>query len=303
MADAPDEILELARARSAARSVRDWAEADVLKDRIESAGWKVVDRGTEFALQPAHPPDLPEGDRVRYGWSGSVPSRLPEAPTHGVTVVMPVVDATDRPSATLDAIRAHGRADLEVVVVADGPVSTDLAADEVVLSAGLGHAGAINAGVKRAGGSIVVLVDPAVELTADAITPLVEALGDSTVAAAGAFGLASTDLRRFTPAPAGEAVALEDALLAFRRVDFAERGPIDEHFRLPGSAGTWWSLVLRDEGEDRRPRRALALDLPVVRPSAERSLTAEEARLAKRDFYRVLDRFGTRRDLLLPSPG
>ena len=70
----PDEVLAAAHARAAARAARDWTEADRLRAEIEAAGWKIVDRGTDFALTPAAPPDLAEGDRVRYGSSGSVPS-------------------------------------------------------------------------------------------------------------------------------------------------------------------------------------------------------------------------------------
>ena len=64
----PDDVLTAAHARARAREARDWAEADRLRAEIEAAGWKVVDRGTDFALTPAAPPDLDEG--------GSRPVRL-----------------------------------------------------------------------------------------------------------------------------------------------------------------------------------------------------------------------------------
>ena len=40
--------------------------------------------------------------------------------------------------------------------------------------------------------------------------------------------------------------------MAFRRADAAARGPLDERFRFYRNLDIWWSLVLRDEGEDRR---------------------------------------------------
>ena len=58
----PDEILALAHERARAREARDWAEADRLREAIETAGWRIVDRGTDFALTPAAPPDLVEGE-------------------------------------------------------------------------------------------------------------------------------------------------------------------------------------------------------------------------------------------------
>ena len=74
----PDEVLSAAHARSAARAARDWPEADRLRAEIEAAGWKVVDRGTDFALEPAAPPTVEEAGVVRYGSSAAVPSRRAE---------------------------------------------------------------------------------------------------------------------------------------------------------------------------------------------------------------------------------
>ena len=54
--------------------------------------------------------------------------------------------------------------------------------------------------------------------------------------------------------------------MAFRRADFAERGPLDERFRFYRNLDIWWSLVLRDQGDDDPPRRAVTLgDLPLRR--------------------------------------
>jgi cysteinyl-tRNA synthetase len=59
----PDAVVDLARARAEARAARDFATADRLRAEIEAAGWRIVDRGTDFSLEPAHPPDLTEGAR------------------------------------------------------------------------------------------------------------------------------------------------------------------------------------------------------------------------------------------------
>ena len=55
----PDEILTAAHDRARAREARDFAEADRLRAVIEAAGWKIVDRGTDFSLTPAAPPCAP----------------------------------------------------------------------------------------------------------------------------------------------------------------------------------------------------------------------------------------------------
>jgi hypothetical protein len=146
-------------------------------------------------------------------------------------------------------------------------------------------------------------MDASVEPTGDVITPLVDALYDPAVAVAGGWGITSTDLRTFEDAPPGDVDAIEGYLLAFRRDDAAERGPLDERFRFYRNLDIWWSLVLRDAGEGNEPRRAVRVaDIPAVRHEHRGwgSLPEDErTRQSKRNFYRIIDRFGSRRDLLL----
>ena len=111
----------------------------------------------------------------------------------------------------------------------------------------------LNAGLRRASGPIVILLDTSVEPEGDVVTPLVDALRDPTVGVVGRWGIVSTDLRKFEDAPAGDVDAIEGYVQAFRRADFAERGPLDERFRFYRNLDIWWSLVLRDEGERTRP--------------------------------------------------
>ena len=306
----PDDVLTAAHQRAAARVAKDWATADQLRAEIEAAGWTVVDRGTDFALSPAAPPDIEEGPRVRYGASRNVPSRLEETPAGPATVVL---IATDWPADVDRAVRAlqeHAPAGTGIVVVADAP-SDDQAAGlegltgvEIVwTSERLGQGAATNIGLRRSTGNVVVLMDPSVEPTGDVITPLVRALDDPTVALAGAWGLRSTDLRTFEEAAPGDVDAIEGYLLAFRRDDAADRGPLDERFRFYRNLDIWWSLVLRDQGEGETPRRAVRIaDLPVTRHEHRgwSSIEDEErARQSKRNFYRIIDRFGSRYDLLV----
>lgn len=310
-------MLSAAHARATARAGGDWPEADRLRAEIEAAGWKIADRGTDFGLTPAAPADVAEGDRTRYGSSGSVPSRLNEPATGVATVVLIATDWPADLDRALAGLRAGAPDGTSVVIVADGPSEAQRAALEMLESTAepwpateivwtserLGQAAATNIGVRRASGPIVILLDSSIEPTGDVVTPLVRALDDLAVAVAGGWGIVSADLRKFEDAPAGEVDAIEGYLQAFRRSDFAERGPLDERFRFYRNLDIWWSLALRDEGEGRPPRRAVSLaGLPVVR-HAHRGYTSvpddERDRQSKRNFYRIIDRFGWRRDLLV----
>jgi hypothetical protein len=300
---APEHVRALAGARAAARATRKWAEADRLRAEIEASGWKVVDQGTDFTLSPAHSPNEVVDGRVRYGSSDSVPSRLDDPPTRTATVVVIGSADADMTRRAIGAVRASAPADTQVVAV--GETVDPLAADgvEPVWTRPMfGVAASVNAGIRSSQGATVILVSAGIEATGDLVTPLVQALDDPNVAVAGGFGRSGPDLRRLEPRPAGEVDVVERAVQAFRRADFVDRGPVDERLRLPDSVGTWWSLVLRDEGPHRPPRRAIAIELPVVRHAATTHESPPDARLAKRDFYRILDRFGGRADLLAVTP-
>ena len=317
----PEAVLTAAHDRARARAARDWALADRLRGEIEAAGWVIVDRGTDFALSPAAPPDVDDGARVRYGASRNVPARFEEPAVGLATVVMIATDWPEDLARALEGLRAHAPAGTSVVVVADDPSeaqaealesiapggdTADLPLEIVWTSKRLGQAAATNIGIRRAGAPVIILLDTSMEPTGDFVTPLVRALDDEQVAVVGGWGITSRDLRTFEDAPAGDVDAIEGYVQAFRRIDAALLGPLDERFRFYRNLDIWWSLVLRDGAEaDDAPRRAVRLDgLPLERHE-HRGWTSlpddERDRQSKRNFYRIIDRFGSRRDLLVAN--
>jgi hypothetical protein len=327
----PPEVFEAAKARAEARRARDWDTADRLRGEIEAAGWTIVDQGSHFTLRPTHPPDLESDGLVRYGSSGSVPSRLDEEPVGFASIVLVATDWPGDVERAVVALAEHAPDGTQVIVV-DDAVPADAAAvlDEldrrdpgapgiqtevVALSARLGAAAALNAGIRRASAPVVIVLDGSVEPTGDIVTPLVEALGDPTVAVAGPFGIVSADLRQFQDAPEDtvEVDVVEGYAMAFRRPDYVQRGPLDEHFVFYRNLDIWWSLMLRDgdwddEGAELAPiRRAVRVPgLPLVRHE-HRGWTslpeAERERLSKKNFYRLLKSFASRQDLLVVNRG
>ncbi|MEO8570165.1 MAG: glycosyltransferase [Chloroflexota bacterium] len=317
----PDEVLSAAHARATARAAGDWPEADRLRAEIEAAGWKIADRGTDFGLTPATPADVAEGDRIRHGSSASVPTRLEEPAIGLATVVLIATDWPDDLARALAGLRVGAPAGTSVVIVANAPSpeqeaaldalaaqdaadpSSALPVEIVWTSERLGQAVAANIGLRRASAAVAILLDTSIEPTGDIVTPLVRALDDETVAVAGGWGIVSANLRTFNDAPAGDVDAIEGYVQAFRRDDVVARGPLDERFRFYRNLDIWWSLVLRDEGEGSPSRRAVSLaGLPLIKHE-HRGYTSlpddERDRQSKRNFYRIIDRFGSRRDLLV----
>jgi hypothetical protein len=322
----PPEIRAIADARSDARRAHDWATADRLKDELEAAGWKVVDAASLYTLERAAPPDEEVDGSVRYGSAASVPSRLEDAPIGVATVVIVAADAVAGAIRQAEAIAEGAPDGTQIVLVANAPSGEDrdaLAAleridaadpgapgvvtDVVRTATRLGAAAAWNAGLRRASAPVVVLLGPGIIAPAGLVPAIVAALDDPSVAVTGPVGLVSDDLRAFRAAPpdAVDVDAIAGDAIGFRRHDAAARGLLDEHFVAPDHLATWWSLVLRDppddEDADLEPRRAVQVPVELAvdgEPGAERDADPGHARLAKRNFYRFLKRFATRRDLI-----
>ncbi|MES2208957.1 MAG: glycosyltransferase [Chloroflexota bacterium] len=310
----PQPILDAAHARSAARADHRWDEADRLRAQIEAAGWRVIDRGTSFRLEIAAPPDAIDGAVIRYGRSAAVPSRMAEPATARATLVVVASDACETLDPTIAGLRAHRGEDDQVLVIVDGP-SPSLEAQlralpmdiEVVRTAvTLGAGASLNIALRRATGTIIILVDPGVEPTGDIVPSLASALADRTVAVAGVRGRTTVDLRTYQDVATGaDATVIAAGALAFRREDGLAAAPIDEAFSHPRHLDTWWSLTLRAGSPAQGvlpPRRAVVVAGAPVRFGEAASLPDPadpvSVRQAKRNFYRLLERFRDRQDLL-----
>lgn len=303
---APPEIRTLAHERRAARLARDWATADRLKTEIEAGGWRVVDRGPDFALEPAVPRDIVVDGRLLYGAPERVPSLL-DTPAHPGITLLAVGAATIAADVALPTVRAVDAADDAV------PEGEDRG-NEVVRVAGAPSLGElVEAGLRRVPTEwvVVVLAAPGGAASADP-GPLLAALaGDvaADVAAVGSFGARTSDLHRFVAVVEGAPDLLLAGPIAARRDDLAALAPLERRIVSADRFAQWLSLALRrdaggeepggdgsggsDSDEDGpAPRRAIVIPGADAGLQERRAREASDDHLAKRDFYRVIDRFG-----------
>jgi cysteinyl-tRNA synthetase len=132
----------------------------------------------------------------------------------------------------------------------------------------------------------------------DFVTPLLRAFDDPDVGIAGGWGVTSADARQFDDAPPGDVDAIEAYCLAVRREALRAVGGFDRRFRYYRNADLDFSFAVRDAGW----RAVRTEPLPLVRHEHRgwESLPDEEReRLSKRNFYRLLERWRDRPDLLL----
>jgi cysteinyl-tRNA synthetase len=274
------------------RRDREFAAADGIRERLRAGGWEVLDSADGSELQalkaPAQAGTKPVARAVTlltvvHGWRPDVERWLLSVFTHT--------------KADFEALLVDNSGDARMAGWLESRAAERLRL--VTLDPPVGFAIAVNAGIEAAAGEVVVLFDPGVELTGDAITPLLQALSDPTVVVTGPFGLRGKGtLKEFEEDPGPDVDAIEGYCMAFRRSDAQAVRGFDPKFRFYRIADIEFSFRLRDRGG-----RAMAVaGLPLTKHEHrlwEWTPPDERDRLSKRNFYRFLDRWGKRADLLV----
>jgi len=293
LAEIPAEIRRLADERAAARAAKDFTRADAIRDELAAAGWRVVDAADGgSSIEPA-PKDRP-------GVAGDPPDVLDEATTVDVSLHWVCEGWPEDIDRAIGAFRRlSGERTLQLVVADVTGAPADRWGDDVEVvpvPAGAGWAGARNAGLSRSLGEVVIALEPSLEPAGDVLTPIIGALSEPAVGIVGPFGIVTEDLREFVEAATGPCDAIEGYLMGFRREVLRQVGGFDERFRWYRSADIEWSFRVKDAGY-----RVEVVDVPVVKHAHriwETTPPDDRARLSRRNFYRFLDRYRDRWDLV-----
>jgi cysteinyl-tRNA synthetase len=297
----PDEVRRLLDKRSAAREDRDWERADALRGEIAALGWDVQDDAGGSTARPI----LASGT--------DTPEPIDEAATVAASVQLVAEDHPEDVARCLRGLATYPPADSwELVIVANAAASplaellatVNLPLAPVVVDTAdrLGWADSRTLGLRHSRGAVTILLDTSVEPTGDVVGPLLAAFEDPSVGLAGGWGVTSGNGRQFEEAQPGEVDAIEAYCLAIRREALRAVGGFDRRFRFYRNADLDLSFAVRDAGW----RAVRTAPLP-LRRHEHRGWAAlpetERDRLSKRNFYRFLDHWGDRRDLLIhPVP-
>jgi cysteinyl-tRNA synthetase len=276
VAEVPHEVRRLADERAGRRRDRDFAAADALRARIHELGYEVVDQADgDFELRPV--------------------ALSPEFSIHWLVEEWP--EDVVRGVAAFD--RCHPGVPLEHVVVDATEREWPPPARVVRVEPGAGWGASRAAALAACTAPVVVVVDGSVEPTGDVLTRLAAALDEPTVGVAGPVGVVTRDLREFEPSDGPDVDAIEGYLMAFRRDVLVDAGGFDHGFRFYRAADIELSFRVRALG-----LRAVVVDLPIRRHEHRAWAATPEAdreRLSRRNFYRFLDRFRDRTDLLVAN--
>ncbi|HZU68993.1 MAG TPA: glycosyltransferase [Ktedonobacteraceae bacterium] len=303
----PEDILALSHERDSLRKKGKYARADELKQQIEEAGYGIKDNphGAHLVILPSV-----EIDGEVYRTTGRVPSllQIPDRCLFSVNVL--ARNNFEQVRRCIESIlRFAGEHTFEIMLV------DNASQDEVYtwakaaqgdipnlhilrISRQAGEAEARNIGLKQSTGKYILLLEANIELNGDVFTPLLRSLSSGTTGITGLHGLLTDDLRHFEESSAAEVEAISAACMAFPRKLLRKTGLFDERYRFPYYMDIDFNFAVRDTGV----RAVVTPDLPLVcHPAQQRAdlSDAERTRLIKRNYYRFLQKWGQREDLLL----
>ncbi|MBV9259204.1 MAG: glycosyltransferase [Ktedonobacteraceae bacterium] len=302
----PPEILALSHERDLLRRRGQYQRADELKKLIENAGYAVKDNP-----HGAHLITLPgvDVDGKTYRMARNLPSLLDEADTCAFSVIILAHNNAERVRRCIESVlRFADVSDIELLLVDNASQDgIDLWVEALkyqeprlhLLRATrtMGVAEAYNMALKQSRGRYILLLDSSAELTGDIFTPLEKTLANREVGITGFHGLRTEDLRHFIECEQDEAEVIDSQCMAFRRNLLKKTGLFDERYRYPHFMDIDFNFAIRDAGAE----VVVTPDLPITYHAGEQNeeiSDAERTRLAKRNFYRFLEKWGDREDLL-----
>jgi len=303
----PPEILALSHERDILRKRGQYARADALKKEIEEAGYAIKDnpRGAHLVILPT----VEAGGEV-YRTVRQLPSLLDEPDSYTFSVNVLARNNFEQTQCCVQSILEYmDSSNIEIILV-DNASRDELVPWAAALQSSVKHlhvlrtsrtvgeAEARNIGLKRSRGRFILLLDSRVELTGDVFAALAKTLSDDSVGITGLRGLSTGDLRHFAESDQAEVEVMDRLFLAFRRDLLKRVGLFDEKYRFPYFMDIDFSFAVRDTGAHIMITPNLPVRCHPELPDTSLSDT-ERMRLTRRNFYRFLDKWGDRDDLLL----
>jgi hypothetical protein len=296
---APEVVVELARARLAARAAKDWALADQLRNQIAELGFEVLDvaDGFEFKLKSPFPIVSRIGDLRKF-------SDKKFASAIGLIADGFVDDLV----LSVKAIKEYAPTDCAILILISGnpelfDLTSQLDARTFIaqIQEGVGWGEAANAILKFAPAPYVFIMDPSTRFLGNAVTPALELLETGEWAAVGwRGGLVNVDdeWRSVEDKGSGEVDVLFSYFLGLNRESAIECGGFNNRAIYYRNADIEFSLRLRQA-----QGRLNQLELPLEQARHHGYYdTDPEFRdeQSKKNYDRILERFRGKNEILVP---
>ena len=291
----PEQVHELARARQAARSERNFALSDSLRDEIAAQGFEVVDVADGYELRP----------KKRFpAYQSTRDIRPINSGKYEITVAMIIDGYHEDAIETINTIKAHSDCAITLLVIGEpGALADQLDAKTslVSLSENFGWGESANALLRNVTSEFIVIMDPSTRFTGDAITPVLAELKKREYVAVGWRGgliNLEDDWRSVDDKGPGEVDVLFSYFIAMHREDVVATRGFNNRAFFYRNADIEFSLSLRSSNG-----RLLQLELPLIqdRHHGYHDSDPEYRDLqSKKNYDRILERFRGKTAILSP---
>jgi hypothetical protein len=292
---APEAVHELARARQAARSERNFALSDTLRDEIAAQGFEVVDVADGYELRPKKRFPIYQSTRdIRAINSGKFE----------ITVAMIIDGYHEDAVETLKTIKAHSDCAIAMLVIGEPGIladQLDARTSLVSLAENFGWGESANALLRNVTSEFIVIMDPSTRFTGDAITPVLAELKKRDFVAVGWRGgliNLEDEWRSVDDKGPGEVDVLFSYFIAMHREDVLATRGFNNRALFYRNADIEFSLSLRSSNG-----RLLQMELPLIqdRHHGYHDSDPEYRELqSKKNYDRILERFRGKTAILSP---
>jgi hypothetical protein len=292
---APDSVHELARARQAARTEKNFALSDQLRDEIAAQGFEVVDVAGGYELRPKKRFPIYESTRdIRPINSGKFE----------ITAAIIVEGFLEDAVTCVQSIKANSECAIAVLVIGDpGTLVDELDARTslVQINENFGWGENANALLRNITSDYVIILDPSTTFTGDAAAPVLAELKKRDFVAVGwRGGLVNLedDWRSTDDKGPGEVDVLFSYFIAMHREDALAARGFSNRAIFYRNADIEFSLNLRHSNG-----RLLQMDLPLDQGRHHGYHDSDpEYRDAqsKKNYDRILERFRGKTAILSP---
>jgi hypothetical protein len=292
---APESVHELARARQAARSERNFALSDTLRDEIAAQGFEVVDVADGYELRPKKRFPIYQSTRdIRAINSGKFE----------ITVAMIIDGYHEDAVETLKTIKANSDCAIAMLVIGEPGIladQLDARTSLVSLAENFGWGESANALLRNVTSEFIVIMDPSTRFTGDAITPVLNELKKRDFVAVGWRGgliNLEDEWRSVDDKGPGEVDVLFSYFIAMHREDVLATRGFNNRALFYRNADIEFSLSLRSSNG-----RLLEMELPLIqdRHHGYHDSDPEYRELqSKKNYDRILERFRGKTSILSP---
>lgn len=295
---APEVVVELARARLAARVAKNWVLADEIRSKIAEYGFEVLDvaDGFEFKLKSPFPIVSRVGELRKFtdqGFTSSI-GLIADGFIDDLIVTVESIK-TFAPESTAILIIISGKPDI-------GELAHQLDSRTFIvqIQEGVGWAEAANALLKLAPSDYLIVMDPSTRLLGDAVTPVIGKLLEGEWAAVGWRGglvNIADEWRNTEDKGPGPVDVLFSYFLALNRESAIECGGFNNRAVYYRNADIEFSLrLLQAQG------KLLQMDLPLEQARHHGYYDTESTyreEQSKKTYDRILERFRGKNEILV----